>query len=769
MNDDVLQTNEIHLERNSFRRGGLLYLILAIIILILMGWLRTNQPESQAATPMVPTLDSPPGTIPGGQYLLSGTGEPDSRVEIVIDGVTVGQVPVSGSGHWLYPVNFDAGTYEVRVHRVTAVGEQLESASTALFQVSQRYDLPTLRLPDTLDPQNFILSGEGTPDSTIEIFHNGVMVGSALVQDDGTWAFTTEIDTYQNEFYAIGFTPNREEIGKTAVLPLLLPAAAIPFTINEPELGTFNLSRNLLSIGTLFLSGDGEPDSQIELTIGDQFLGDATVNVDGFWTFGKAIELAPGIYQVNGTMVGLDGTLLGEDSVDNLVIPVVGSLVVSDAGTNGAGSLTLTGTTAPGLEVTIWVDGEEAATVTADESGIWMWESTTPLSAGEYVVQAQLTGVPDIVSETQTINLTPFVMMNDADIELLADDSGDVTLTGQSLPGNRIELFVNGNFVGEATADEEGSWRFDINLAPGAYTLTARAVGPDGSRLAESAIRTVIGEALGGLELVYGGTGQSDLASNTSTTVMLAGNTAVEFILDASWSMVEPIDNTTRFALAQEALSNLAGTILPEGTPTALRIFGNIEGNLACRTDLMIPYGPLDREAFSAVVAEAEPQFNANTAIGASLLAVINDLAEAEEAERTIVLLTDGRETCDGDPAAAIAQLVDAGFNVQVNIVGLAIAEQSLKDEFSRWAAVGGGQYFDVDNPGQLIGAMREASGAFYTVRNAAGTTVAASRVGGPPLDLDPGTYTVEIRTSPATILENVTILDGDVTQIVLR
>lgn len=773
MDGDVLVSDVHESEQDSFRRGGLLYLILAIIILILMGWVRTLGDGASTTRGLVaPTINSLPTEMPSGVVVFSGDAEPSSEVELVINGTAVNTVNASTSGQWIYPAELEAGSYDIVANGLDADGNMALSSETLSFDVFQRFDMPSLNLPDgDIDPSSFVLSGIGTPGSTVEIFNNGVSLGTAVVGDDGTWSFDADLNGYRNSFTITGFEPDGTEIGSTDAVELLVPLASAPLVIDAPALGEFSFGGNALPVGTIDLSGTGEPNSFVDLSFGDIALGGVPTDADGNWSLSADLETAAGEYALNGTMYdGEDqAVLLNTAVIDGLVVPVVGAVAIDSADADDAGRLVLMGTAVPGQEINIWLNGEVVDTVTADDDGSWSWQAPSAFTAGEYDLQAQLAASPDIVSDVQSVTLRPFVSVTTPEVTLLDDTTGDVVISGQTLPNNRVELFIDGQYFGETVADADGNWTFTANLNSGAYTIAARAVDNSGSRRAEAAIRAVVGESLGGLELVYAGTGEAESESATVTAVSLSGVPAVEIILDASWSMVEPIDNTTRFAIAKEALANIAGEILPEGTPTALRIFGNIEGDLACRTDLMVPYGPLDRDAFNAVVDEAEPQFNANTAIGASLLAVLDDLADATEEERIVVLLTDGQETCDGDPAGAIQQLVDAGFNVQVNIVGLAIAEQTLKDEFTRWATIGGGQYYDVANPGQLVDAMRVATGAFYTVRDEDGVTVATSRIGGPALDLAPGTYSVEIRTSPATTIEEVVITEGEVLQIILR
>lgn len=57
----------------------------------------------------------------------------------------------------------------------------------------------------------------------------------------------------------------------------------------------------------------------------------------------------------------------------------------------------------------------------------------------------------------------------------------------------------------------------------------------------------------------------------------------------------------------------------------------------------------------------------AKTPIARSLELVVQDLATVS-GERIVVLITDGEETCDGDPAAVIEALQTSGIDARVNI-----------------------------------------------------------------------------------------------------
>ena len=217
-------------------------------------------------------------------------------------------------------------------------------------------------------------------------------------------------------------------------------------------------------------------------------------------------------------------------------------------------------------------------------------------------------------------------------------------------------------------------------------------------------------------------------------------NSAVELILDASGSMLKRQGDKRRIDIAKETILGLIGTVIPAETGFALRVFGHKEAD-SCRTDLEIPLGPLNPSAASATVAAINAVNLAKTPIAASLSKVASDLPGVT-GERVVILVTDGEETCDGDPALAIRMLRSEGSDVRVNIVGYSIDDAALKETFASWAALGGGQYLDAPDAAELALAMRQALEIPFEVF--AGDALLASGItGGAPMGLPAGDYQV--------------------------
>lgn len=238
------------------------------------------------------------------------------------------------------------------------------------------------------------------------------------------------------------------------------------------------------------------------------------------------------------------------------------------------------------------------------------------------------------------------------------------------------------------------------------------------------------------------------------------GRPAVELILDASGSMLQRLEGRRRIEIAREVLVSLVEETLPPGTPLALRVFGHKTPG-ACQTDLEVPLTPLRPDEVVPVIRRTEAKNLAKTPIGASLELVAADLADAT-GPKIVILVTDGEETCEGDPQASINGLKEKGIDVRISIVGFAIEEEALKETFRRWANLGGGLYFDATSGEELGRAMRQALQPKFQVLDADGEVVASGVTNGDAIEVPAGLYSVRVLTSPLRLVEQVRIQGED-------
>lgn len=245
-----------------------------------------------------------------------------------------------------------------------------------------------------------------------------------------------------------------------------------------------------------------------------------------------------------------------------------------------------------------------------------------------------------------------------------------------------------------------------------------------------------------------------------------AARGAVSIILDASGSMLKRMDGNRRIDVAKAAIRRTVEQVLPEQVPLALRVYGHREAG-ACRTDLEIPLAPLNKADFLTRLDAIQAINLARTPIAESIRAVSGDLAEAE-GRRLVVLLTDGEETCEGDPAAAIQALQDQGMDVRINIVGFAIDDQALKDQFADWAALGNGSYLDAADASLLNEALDQSLQLPFEVLDNTDEVIAVGLLGAEPMSLQAGNYTVRIELAGRIEQYPVTLAPGDERQVVI-
>jgi Ca-activated chloride channel family protein len=184
----------------------------------------------------------------------------------------------------------------------------------------------------------------------------------------------------------------------------------------------------------------------------------------------------------------------------------------------------------------------------------------------------------------------------------------------------------------------------------------------------------------------------------------------VLLLLDVSGSMNERISSGgTKFAAAKRALKQVAGA-LPAGTQVGLRVYGSEISESkdtnpkACRdTELVMPIGPLDRSK----MYKAVDSFDAvgETPIAYSLGKAVDDLGD--KGRRVLVLISDGEESCAGDPCPAARKLADNGVDLQFNAIGLDVGSKARK-QLKCIAQAGDGSYYDADEADDLSEALRK-------------------------------------------------------------
>lgn len=236
-----------------------------------------------------------------------------------------------------------------------------------------------------------------------------------------------------------------------------------------------------------------------------------------------------------------------------------------------------------------------------------------------------------------------------------------------------------------------------------------------------------------------------------------ADKPAIEVILDASGSMGALLpDGTPRIDAARDTLQALVAEGIEEGTPFALRAFGHVTPS-TCEQELVVPLAPLDREAALGAIAGIEPKLLSQTPIADALRAAAADVSAAG-GPVAIVLITDGEESCGGDPEAALGELRAAGIDVTLSIVSLALDDAAAAERFAKLAEIGNGAYTDVGDPAELAAAIQASLAVPFEVLGPDGGVIATGRVGGEPVSVERGVYTVRVPGSPPILIRDVRV-----------
>jgi hypothetical protein len=207
----------------------------------------------------------------------------------------------------------------------------------------------------------------------------------------------------------------------------------------------------------------------------------------------------------------------------------------------------------------------------------------------------------------------------------------------------------------------------------------------------------------------------------------------VELILDVSGSMAELIPGTdqTRMEAAQEALLAVIAQI-PErpGLNVGLRVYGQAGSNLqsdqavsCATTELLVPISGVDRGLLSQVVQGMQP--TGWTPLARALEDASVDFAPGESVTNAVIMVTDGEETCGGDPCAVAGALHAAGIELTTHVVGFALTPEQ-HEAVRCIAEQGGGELFAADDAAGLSEAVFTAFSQVET-SNVAGGTIAGN------------------------------------------
>ncbi len=179
-------------------------------------------------------------------------------------------------------------------------------------------------------------------------------------------------------------------------------------------------------------------------------------------------------------------------------------------------------------------------------------------------------------------------------------------------------------------------------------------------------------------------------------------------IMDGSGSMWGVVDGETKIAAARQAVRTLLEA-WPADRKLGLMAYGHRRKGDCGDIETIAPVATMDAAAVAAAIDRISPK--GKTPIVASLTEAAAQLKSRENAA-TIILVSDGIETCGGDPCALARELEASGVNFTAHVVGFDVTDPAAKAQLRCIADATGGVYRDAADADGLKEALRETATA---------------------------------------------------------
>jgi len=445
---------------------------------------------------------------------ISGTSEPGSTVQITLldqagDVVFTDAVVADANGNWTTAPDSDLtdGPYTV-----TALAQ--DPAGNLSAPVSNGFTVDTTLLPiDILDPVGGSaisdsqpeITGTTAPDTEVTIVitdEAGDEVETLVTTSDenGMWSVTPTSPLDDGNFTITATVENPAGLPTTDTIGFTVDTVAPDFSLDSPTDGA------VIASGQPAFSGTGEPGIDVTVEIFDDvgILVETlvtTVDAMGMWTVTPSAPLADGAYSATAAGTDAAGNETTDGPVDFQILTVGPSTTITQPApgtvTNNQ-SPTITGTSDPGATVEVFVDGVSIGETTADENGDWTIDLTTLLPEGEHTIGARATdglGLEGPITEvTITVDLTAPTVVITSPSGTGTIPGPTITISGTAEPGATVEIFVDGEKVGETTADGDGNWTFETMIPDGSHTIEATSTDDAGNTGSSGVITIEIGD-----------------------------------------------------------------------------------------------------------------------------------------------------------------------------------------------------------------------------------------------------------------------------------
>lgn len=184
--------------------------------------------------------------------------------------------------------------------------------------------------------------------------------------------------------------------------------------------------------------------------------------------------------------------------------------------------------------------------------------------------------------------------------------------------------------------------------------------------------------------------------------------TYIEYIFDASGSMLQPMEGTTRLEVAKRVLTSRLNA-LPPNTQVGLRVYGHTipyqgrEAESCQDIELVVPIQANGAQTIINFLPEM--QALGMTPMSASIQQAANDFTFEPGRRNFIILISDGEETCGDEPATVVQYLKEIGIDFAIHVIGLDV-DANTAAQLRAISDVSGGVYYDAKSEAELNNAL---------------------------------------------------------------
>lgn len=162
------------------------------------------------------------------------------------------------------------------------------------------------------------------------------------------------------------------------------------------------------------------------------------------------------------------------------------------------------------------------------------------------------------------------------------------------------------------------------------------------------------------------------------------------------------INGVTKIEIARTTVTDLVEHWNPEN-PLGLIAYGHNRKGDCDDIETLIPIGPLDKAAYLRSVTSLNPK--GMTPLSAAVIKAAEALKSTEQ-KATVILISDGEETCKLDPCAVGKELEAAGVDFTAHVIGFDVPNPEHQAQLRCLAENTGGQYFNARDSQELSNAL---------------------------------------------------------------